>query len=54
MGERLFSVGCGTGDVRSEETGMGGKSVDRGEMKDKGERKKIFVMVLFQRTAEWK
>jgi len=30
---------------------MGGESVDRGEMNHKGKREKIFVMVLFQRTA---
>ena len=37
MRKRLFFIGCRTGDVRSEETGMGGKSVDRGEMKHERE-----------------
>jgi len=28
----LTSVGCRTGDVRGEKSGMGGESVDRGDM----------------------
>ena len=37
MRKGLFFVGRRTGDVRSEQSGMGGKSVDRGEMKHERE-----------------
>ena len=34
MRKGLSSVGCGTGNIRSEKTGMSGESVDGGDMKD--------------------
>lgn len=34
MCEGLVSVGCGTGNVRSENSGMGGEGVDGRDVKD--------------------
>ena len=33
MGKGLISVGCGTGDIRGENSGMDCESVDRRDMK---------------------
>lgn len=33
MCEGLISAGCRAGDIRSENSGMGGESVDRRDMK---------------------
>lgn len=47
MCKGLVLVGCGTGNIRRENSGMGGEGVDGRDMKHEWKRKKVFVFTLF-------